>query len=369
MKIGIDAKWFFEGPASGKVVIQNLVKHLVKVNTQHDLYFILDKKERHKTFPYNGPNIHTLYVWAQNNLLSNILVIPRYAKKLKLDAIVFQNFVSYYGNYKKIAFIHDVLFLSNPEFYTVKERLYLSPLKMLTKRSDIVCTVSHEEKKRLLHYAYKGKSSEIDVIYHGVDEIFKPIEKYDVKYLETIKLKYKLPDSFVLFVGRLNTRKNIYNLLRAIPYLKNKDIPIVIVGAKDWKMFDHHKLIDELKINDRIIFTGFVQGQELACIYALAKVFCFPSFAESFGLPALEAMASGIPVVVSNTTSLPEICGESGNYVTPDNPEEIAQVIDRLLQNNELWNEKHLDGIERAKLFTWKKSAQALLKSVDKTLQ
>lgn len=366
MKIGIDAKWFFEGPPSGKVVIQNLVKQMVKLNEEHELYFFLDHAAENEKFPYEGANINKVYVWANNNLLSNLLFLPQCARRLKLDVVVFQNFSSFNGSYKKIAYIHDVLFLSNPEFYTLKERLYFSPLKFLTKRSDSVCTVSLEEKKRILLYGYKSKPSDIDVVYHGVDEIFKPIEKYEKSYLETIKSKYKLPNLFVLFVGRLNTRKNIYNLLRAVPYLKNKNIPIVIVGSKDWKMFDYEKLIDELKIKDRLIFTGFVQGLELACIYSLARVFCFPSYAESFGLPALEAMASGVPIVVSDRTSLPEICGDSGTYINPDKPEEIANKIDLLIDDKKLWNEKRLLGIERAKFFTWEKSAQSLLKSINK---
>lgn len=369
MKIGIDAKWFFNGPASGKIVIQNLVKELVRANTKNDLYFFLDENEKTKDFPYKRVNIHPVYVWAKNNLLSNVFVLPGHANKLKLDVIVFQNFVSVHGNFKKIAFIHDVLFLSNPEFYSWKERLYLWPLKYLTKYSDAVCTVSYEEKKRLIFYGYKGKNGEIDVVYHGVDELFKPVEKYEQQYIESIRAKYKLPDVFILFVGRLNVRKNIYNLLRSIPHLKNKSVSLVIVGEKEWKMFDHKKLADDLKISDRLIFTGFLQGKELACIYSLAKVFCFPSYAESFGLPALEAMSSGVPVVVSNTTSLPEICGDSGSYINPDKPEEIANTISWLLENNDLWNIKRLQGIERAGFFTWKNSADSLLKCIYKTIQ
>jgi glycosyltransferase involved in cell wall biosynthesis len=151
--------------------------------------------------------------------------------------------------------------------------------------------------------------------------------------------------------------------------LKNQEIPIVIVGSKDWKILDIDKLIDDLGINKRVIFSGFVLDNILPVIYSLATIFCFPSYAEGFGLPALEAMASGVPVVVSNTTSLPEICGDAGNYVNPNDPQDIAAMIDLLLKDNQLYNYKRSKGLERAKHFTWENSAKKLLECICKVVE
>ena len=363
MKIGIDAKWFFNGPPSGKVVTRNHVKHLMEIDKTNEYFLFMDKKDIKEVFPFKGNNIHLVYIWADNNLASNVFIIPYYGRKLNLDVIIFQNFPGNSRHYASVSYIHDTLFLSHPQYYTYRERLYFSPLRILSRKATRICTVSYEEKKRLLKYDYKKNINDIDVIYHGVSEAFKPKEYYSKDFLETIKRKYHLPDQFLLFVGRLNERKNIYHLIRALPYLNDKGIPLVIVGEKDWKMFDLDQLINKVGLKDRIIFTGPIYNDDLACVYALAKIFCFPSYAESFGLPPLEAMAAGVPVVVSSNTSLPEVCGDAGNYVNPNNPENIAEMIDRLMNNKILFNKKREAGIQRSKEFTWRRSAEALLKT------
>jgi glycosyltransferase involved in cell wall biosynthesis len=144
-------------------------------------------------------------VWAENNLLSNMFILPHYGNKLKLDALVFQNHPCYFSRFKRIAYIHDVLFLSFPEYYSVIERLYFAPLKFLARHSHFICTISNEEKNRLLKYGFSTDDN-IDFIHHGVDNIFKPCEQYDPAYLNIIRSKYNLPEKFILFVGRLNIR-------------------------------------------------------------------------------------------------------------------------------------------------------------------
>ena len=368
MRIGIDAKWFFEGPPSGRVVIRNLVKHLVEVASNDDLYIFLDSKEKTKLFPYQAANVHIVYIWAGNNMLSNVFAMPLCAWNLHLDIIVFQNFTPLFSNFKRYAFIHDVLFKTHPEFYTKTERFYLSPLKFLSKFSHRLCTVSSTEKVRMIQAGY-GKDQNIDIIYHGVDEAFKCRDYFEASQLQAISAKYNLPAKFILYVGRLNIRKNIFNLLKSLPLLNDQTIPLVVVGAYDWKMSNLDDHLDGLKIRNRVVFTGPVYGDDLPCIYALASVFCFISYAESFGLPALEGMASGVPIVVSGNTCLPEICGNAALYADPDNPKSIATQIDALLTNKNLWEKMRDLGLVRAKDFTWQKSAESLLKSVHKAVK
>jgi len=356
--IGIDAKWYFEGPPSGKMVIQNIVDELLKRKNAHKVYLILDKKNIARKDLFVGGNIFPVFVWGGNNLLSNVFLLPIIAKKYKIDIIVYQNFSSFWGSHKKIAYIHDILFKSHPQFYTIKEKLYFLPLRVLANLSNSIITVSENEKKRLIEYGYKKK---IDVIYHGVNKIFRPKRFFNSIYLEEIKKIYKLPEKYLLYVGRLNVRKNILNLLKAIKFL-DIDQKLVIVGKADWKIFDYNKMIDEMKIRDKIIFTGGVPNEELAAVYSLADVFVFPSFAEGFGLPPLEAMASGIPVVVAKSTSIPEICGDAGYYVNPNSPTAIAEKIVLALSNDELRRRKISIGLERAKQFYWEKSVDEILK-------
>jgi glycosyltransferase involved in cell wall biosynthesis len=200
-----------------------------------------------------------------------------------------------------------------------------------------------------------------DVVYLGADKDFQPHEKIDPVFLLNIRQKYSLPEKYLLYVGRLNVRKNIFNLLRAISLLR-QDIPLVIVGDYDWKMPSLDDLIQELGIKERIVFTGSVPGKDLTIIYALAHLFCFPSYEEAFGLPALEGMASGVPIIVSDRSSLPEICGEAGNYVNPDSPENIAAIIDALMIDSKLREHKRQLGLLRAQQFKWEYSARDLLR-------
>lgn len=356
--IGIDAKWYFEGPPSGKMVIQNIVDVLLKRKNVHKIYLILDKKFLAQKDLFVGENIFPVFVWGENNLLSNVFYLPLIAKKYKLDVIVYQNFSSFWGRHKKIAYIHDILFKSHPQFYTIKERLYFLPLKMLANLSDAVITVSRSEKKRLIEHGYKKP---IDVIYHGVNAIFKPKGLFNSILLDEVNKKYKLSEKYLLYVGRLNVRKNIFNLLKAISIM-NDNKQLVIVGKEDWKMFDFNAMINDLKIRDKIIFTGGIYDEELAAVYSMADVFVFPSFAESFGLPPLEAMASGIPIVVSNATCIPEICGDAGFYINPNSPEEIAAQILIAHIDDELKRKRIEIGLRRAAEFTWERSVSSILK-------
>jgi glycosyltransferase involved in cell wall biosynthesis len=290
------------------------------------------------------------------------------AAKNKIDVLVYQNFPSIFTPYKQIAYIHDIIFLTHPQYYTWKEKLYFKPLKFLAKKAERINTVSHFEKERISRY-YKIEQSKIDVIHHGVNEMFKPNELQNEAKINNVKIKYNLPEKYILYVGRLNVRKNIINMLKAFSLVKNKNISFVIVGNYDWKSENVNSVLEDKRIKERLFFTGAVFGEELAAIYANASLFCFPSFEESFGLPPLEAMASGVPVVVSNSSSIPEICGEAGNYVDPNSPESIAHMLDLLLTDGKLYQEKRKLGLERAKLFTWENAAKKLLESCEKAVK
>jgi glycosyltransferase involved in cell wall biosynthesis len=365
MKIGLDAKWYFDGPPSGKVVIRHLVEEIARSDRRDEIFLFLDRRWRDTALPAFRANVKPIYVWARNNLLSNVFVLPRHERRLAIDVSVVQNFSSVFKGARRIAFIHDALFLSHPEFYSWIERLYFAPMRLLAHRAQGICTVSETERQRLLDLNFKKGKDDIPVVYHGVDSCFRPKSDRTPHELAAVAAKYKLPERFLLYVGRLNVRKNVDNLLRALPNLAHQEIPLVIVGSKNWKSSNHQRLAQRLGVLDRIVFAGPVYGDELGTIYSLAEVVCFPSLAESFGLPALEAMASGVPVVVSNTTSLPEICGEAGNYVCPDDPHDIARMVDRLLDEPQLYRAKREAGLFRASQFTWRASAARLLEYID----
>jgi glycosyltransferase involved in cell wall biosynthesis len=294
-------------------------------------------------------------------------MLPYQAQRLKLDVCIFFNFASPVINCKKIAFVFDVIFASNPEYFTALERLYFSPIRILASNADRVCTISHSEKDRMVRYGF-SREELIDVVHLGVDEKFRGRDSHRADQLSVVRDAYNLPQKFILYVGRLNIRKNIGALLHALSLVRDKSIPLVIAGEQDWKMPDIESTIDELGIRNRLIFTGRVKESHIEHLFALATIFAYPSLEEGFGLPPLEAMASGVPVVVSNSSSLPEVCGDAALYADPHDPVNIAGRIDALLENSELTAAMRAKGIIRAQQFTWERSANQLYRSVIQTM-
>lgn len=364
MRIGLDAKWFFSGPPSTRTILENLLPELFKSYEEHEWVIFLDSKDKKYEFPFVQKNITIQYVWAESNMLSNIFVLPRYLKRLNIDIIVYQTFPSFKGDPASIAFIHDVLFRDFPEFFTWKEKLYFKPLSLLSKKATRLIATSEFVANDLVKYKYAKNRNHIDIVPLGVNKQYRLLKNHDPANVKSIKEKYALPDEFILYVGRLNTRKNIEALLKALPRLENKTIPLVIVGKKDWKAPDLNKIVVTTGIESRIIFTGSITTEELVIVYALAKVFCFPSFAEGFGLPPLEAMASGVPVVVSNTAAMPEVCKDAAIYIDPREPDSIVNALNCLLKDEEKFNQMKNEGLKRAALFSWEKTASTFMQSI-----
>jgi hypothetical protein len=204
MKVGIDAKWYFDGPPSGHVVVKNIVDQLLLKNDSLDLYLFVDKNHIDKCVCFDKFNVTIVPIVAQPNLLSNLFIVPYWARKLKIDLLVFQNFPSLLPfRTKKISIVYDVLFLDYPVYYSRAELIYLNPIKFLSKQADQLITISQSEKERLIHHGI-GKSENINVMYLGVDDDFKPLDQY--------------PES-----KKIILRKNI-NFLRNTCYMLDESI-------------------------------------------------------------------------------------------------------------------------------------------------
>jgi glycosyltransferase involved in cell wall biosynthesis len=291
-----------------------------------------------------------------------MFVIPLVCRKYNLDVFIGQNFISPFGRYRKIVYVHDVLFETEPQFYTILERLYFQGIWVSILTADCVVTVSNAERRRILGFRIGKLAKQIEVVHHGVSTNFKPRSEFSDEEFLRESNRLRLPKQYILYVGRLNVRKNVEALLRALGKLTSVDLKLLIVGAEDWKSSDYKGLINELGIAAKLQFTGFVENPDLPTVYAGASGFCFPSKAESFGLPALEALSAGIPCIVSKIDALEEVCGESGIFIDPDSPDEIAEAIVSVLQHKGDHDRRAKLGITRAAGFSWSKSAEQLLK-------
>lgn len=365
MRIGYDAKWFHEGPPSGRVVVRAHLEAFRGLSHGHEIVPVLD--QRHIGAPVdkilNG--LECAWMWGDNNLIANVTLLPGVAKRLRLDALLAHNFVPPWSPCPSVAYVHDVLFLDHPQFYTWRERAYFLALPMLARRATRVCTVSETERERLAALGVVPRDR-IDVAYHGVDEAFGRVPSNPAT--NTSSWMQGLPDQFVLFVGRLNSRKNVEALIRAVPHLRHGGVSVVLAGERDWKSGDARGLATELGLADRVRFLGAVRHDELPALYARASVFVFPSLAESFGLPPLEAMAAGVPCVVSNATSLPEVCGEAALFVCPTDHMAIASAVDTVLGDARVAQRLRDAGRRRAAEFSWARSAAAVLASLERAI-
>lgn len=260
---------------------------------------------------------------------------------------------------KSVMTVHDLIAFRYPLQHHRKsmilEQLFL---KKALKRATRALVPSQNTKKdlmRLFHY----EEERIAVAPLGVDEKF--FEKTDHK-LQTIN--YKLPKEFILTVGGLEPRKNISRLVDAFINVILKqtqdDLKLVVVGGRGWQS---KKLRQKIAAHrDRIIHIENCRPEDLPAFYRAAKIFVFPSLYEGFGLPPLEAMASGCPVICSNASSLPEVCGDAALFIHPENTQEIAAAIEKLLHDEKLRAELIQKGLVQTKKFSWQKTAETTLK-------
>ena len=250
--------------------------------------------------------------------------------------------------------IHDLNHLRFPEFYTPFHKYYYKFIvKTSAKKSQKILTVSNFSKNELLEWL-ECHDEKIKVTYNGIDESFKKVT--DIDELNKIRQKYNLPSKFVLYVGNQKPHKNVATLIKAFKEIK-EDAYLVMNGKASE---ENQNIINELGLENRIKYIGFVDDKDLATLYSLAEVFVFPSLYEGFGLPPLEAMACGCPIIVSKSSSLPEVVGDYGVKFEATDYSELAANINKLLNNDKsISNDEVMKWIER---YSWKRTGLDTIK-------
>ena len=223
----------------------------------------------------------------------------------------------------------------------------------------MVIAVSNRARKDISIYA-GADPNKVKTVYLGPDDRFRKALSKDL--LKTIKQKYNLPDRFILNVGLIYPGKNIKNILQAYAKL-HKKIPqkLVVAGDLRWKYEDQLKPLDEYHLHDDVIFPGWVAHEDLPAFYQMADLFLFPSIYESCPIALLEAMASGCPVVTSNTGGTPEIAGDAAILLDPNDPEAIAAAVHSVLTDAQLREALIRKGVEQSKRFSWERCARETL--------
>ena len=289
----------------------------------------------------------------------------------KGDLFVFTKFVRYplLRRRKSVVFIYDTSFIDYPDLVeTWHFRRYLQwAVPRSVKRASHVVAISEATKRSLVKYC-NADPKKISVVTPALDHsVFKPAAQEEI---EQVKAKYGIDKPYILSVGTIEPRKNLVGLLRAFalvpPELSDK-YALVLAGGKGWLDTEINELYDELSKRMTIIRTGYVPTDDLPMLYSGSRVFVFPSLFEGFGMPPLEAMACGAPVITTNNSSLPEVVGDAGVLVQAEDAQQLAREIEELLVQPQRADELRALGLARAQSFTWELSAKALLDVLNKT--
>lgn len=256
--------------------------------------------------------------------------------------------------------VHDLSFVRAPEGATPALRAYLNRVvPRSVARADHVLADSESTRQDLIDL-YRTPPEKVSVLYSGVEERFTPIK--DEARLRTVRTRYSLGEGpFILSVGTVQPRKNYARLIEAFRRLNLPDLRLVIAGGKGWLDDPLYAQVEALGLQERVRFIGFVADEDLPALYSAASVFAYPSLYEGFGLPPLEAMACGVPVVASNAASLPEVVGEAGLLVDPYDVDALAEALARALCDEALRHALIAKGHEQARRFSWAAAARQLL--------
>ncbi|MEP6695494.1 MAG: glycosyltransferase family 1 protein [Pseudonocardiales bacterium] len=285
------------------------------------------------------------------------MVLPAWTARDQLD--VFHgtvNVLPLASGTPAVLTIHDVAFLRLPDRLSARRRRYLeTATRASARRARRVIAVSESTRDDVVQLL-DIPSERVVVIPLAADESYQPAGE---AALAAFRAEHDLAVPYLLYVGTLEPRKNVPALLRAFATLADS-IPhqIVLVGAEGWMTDELHRTIAQLKLGDRLRLTGYVPSESLPLWYSAADVFAFPSSYEGFGLPPLEAMACGTPVVASTVSSLPEVVGDAALSVHPDDIDGLAAAIGRVLGDDELRGELRRRGLARAATFSWARTAR-----------
>jgi len=266
--------------------------------------------------------------------------------------------------------VHDLSMIRFPE-HRGKEISYKhgQMLKNACEKADHIISVSEATKKDIIN-TFKINKDKITVTHLAQDKKFVPIT--DKPLIQKTISKYKINFPYILFVGTIEPRKNIKNLMIAFDKFVHKnnrqDINLVIIGKKGWNTEDIKKTYLSLASRTKIDFLYYVTDEELRYFYSGAELFCYPSIFEGFGLPPLEAMASGAPVIVSISSSLPEVVGDAGILIDPNDVDAISEAMEKVIQNPEIQSDMSKKSVQRASEFSWKKCAQETHQVYEKVL-
>ena len=350
-----------------------VLKRITISHPEHQFFFLFDRPfEQDFVFSENVTPViikpgarHPVlfYYWFEYK-------IPVVLSKYNIDLFFSPDgYLSLKTSVKSVAVIHDINFVHRPNDLPYLVRKYYNHFfPRFAQKANSVITVSEFSKKDICE-TLNIESKKVNVIYNGVSEQFKPLTDKEIK---SVKEEFTKGKEYFIYVGSLHKRKNIKNLLISFDIFKQKENTehkLLIVGEKLFSDNSVEQTLRSMTFKNDIIFTGRVNSDDLVRLLGSAFAMVFIPYFEGFGLPLAEAMASGIPVVTSDRTALPEIGGDSVLYTNPDSIDDIVKNITLLVHDNELYQNLRSRGLKRAVIFDWDKTARQVWSVLEQTLK
>ncbi len=347
--------------------IEQLLRHLPKgANRQHTIF------TQYEADWLVGEGITAVSTkWNTQRRLIRIgweqIVWPWQARRRNLDLLHSMAFVApLLSNRPTIITVYDLSFIHFPENFPAAQRVYLTHMTRLSCRRAVRVITISESSRQDVHRFFDIPLERIDVIRPGVDAVYRPASAEAVTAFREAE---GINGRFILHVGTLQPRKNIPVLLDAFAKLADPALKLVLVGGKGWLFDSIFKKVTELGLQDQVHFTGYVPDDSLPLWYSAADLFVFPSVYEGFGMPVLEAMACGTPVIASSSSSIPEAVGAAGLLFDPQNSTECAERMQNVLNNSTLSGKMRQLGLNYAKQFSWERAGKETAVVYQKALQ
>ena len=359
MRIAIDATILRNQNTGTGFYIINLITGLLNADADNEYIIFGDKKIIDKLVPVNKKNFRVENVKFKSRIFRvfwQLFVLSSKLRKMQINVLHSTNYITPLFKFKLrvIVTVNDLTFFLFPEKFTVTKRLFFKfMVPIFVKRADEIIAASENTKKDILKF-FKIPVEKIAVTFESYPAYYNSnISKEDSAIVLD---KYGIIKNYFLFVGMIEPRKNILSILKAFIELDEElDEDLIIVGKKGWYYREIEQFMDNIKdkkLKNKIIFTGFVSELELVSLYQNATIFLYPSFYEGFGIPPLEAMVCGVPVITSNTSSLPEVVGDAAIQINPYNYLELKEAIKFLKENPHKRSEMSVKGKEQAKKFS-----------------
>lgn len=363
MRIAIDAHSIGAKLGGNESYAANLINALAEIDQVNDYTLYVTTKEAFQRFDRKWPNFTVRSTLPHTPLIRIPLTLSRELRRNPVDVLHVQFTAPPFCPCPVIVSVHDLSFEHLPQTFKRRSRAQLRlTVRRSARRAAHVLTLSEHTKKDLME-TYGLQSDSITAIPLAAPAHFGPVK--NDKELQRVRHIYGIDGDYVLSVGSIQPRKNLPRLIRAYAALKggqSETFPkLVLVGKVAWLYDETLRELDKIGLKDSVILTGYVPESDLPALYSGAACFVYPSVFEGFGLPPLEAMKCGAPVIVGNTTSLPEVVGDAGLKVNPYSVQEISSAIGRVLNDSALRAELRHKSISRASEFNWQETARQTL--------